>query len=78
LEGNPGLESEYNSVQPGKLDSLIDAPDNIHIISEEEANEIYMQVATQSADKKGYVKKNWTDKETRLLKWAVVTYARNR
>jgi hypothetical protein len=48
------------------------------VITDEEANELYMRMSTQSQGRKGYVKKNWTEEETKLLKWAVITYTRQR
>lgn len=49
-----------------------------NVINDEEANELYMKVSTQTQGRKGYVKKNWTEDETKLLKWAVLTYTKQR
>ncbi len=49
---------------------------DIPIITDEEANEIYLKMTLQSQNRKGYIKKNWSDEETKLLKWAVITYTR--
>lgn len=57
-----------------KTDDDID----LNVITDEEANELYMKVSMQSAGRKGYVKKNWNEEETKLLKWAVLTYTRQR
>ena len=46
----------------------------ITIISDLEADEIYQKVSSQLSNRKSYIKKNWTDEETKLLKWAVITY----
>jgi hypothetical protein len=35
-----------------------------------------MKVTSQTAGRKGYAKKNWSEDETKLLKWAVITYTR--
>lgn len=48
------------------------------MIDDEEANEIYQKVSLQASGKKGYAKKNWSEEETKLLKWAVVTYTKQR
>jgi hypothetical protein len=58
------------------MDDDIEIDDNV--IDDEEANDLYMKVSSQSQGRKGYVKKNWTDDETKLLKWAVVTYTKQR
>lgn len=50
--------------------------DDFQIISNNEANAIYQKVSAQSQTRKGYIKKNWSEEETRLLKWAVITYTR--
>jgi len=47
-------------------------------MNDEEANEVYMKISQQTQGRKGYMKKNWSDEETRLLKWAVVTYTKKR
>ena len=48
------------------------------MMNDEEANEVYMRISQLSQGRKGYMKKNWSDEETRLLKWAVLTYAKKR
>jgi hypothetical protein len=48
------------------------------MITDEEANEIYMRISRQVAGKNAFVKKNWTEAETNLLKWAVMTYTKQR
>ena len=50
----------------------------MNVISDEEANDIYLRMAAQSSVRKGFIKKNWAEDETRLLKWAVVTYTRQK
>jgi hypothetical protein len=35
-------------------------------------------MAAQSSSSKGFIKKNWAEDETRLLRWAVVTYTRQK
>lgn len=35
-------------------------------------------MSQQSETRRGYIKKNWSEEETRLLKWAVVTYTRQK
>jgi hypothetical protein len=50
----------------------------VAIITDEEANEIYLRMATQSQARKGFIKKNWAEEETKLLKWAVITYTRQK
>lgn len=35
-----------------------------------------MKISMQSTGKKGYAKKNWNEDETKLLKWAVLTYTK--
>lgn len=49
---------------------------SVQIITDEEANEIYMRMAAQSQQRKGFIKKNWAEEETKLLKWAVITYTK--
>ena len=51
---------------------------DINVISDEQANEIYLRMAVQSQARKGFIKKNWSEEETRLLKWAVITYTRQK
>jgi hypothetical protein len=51
---------------------------DIQVITDEEANEIYLKVSTHVQNRKGYIKKNWTEDETKLLKWAVITYTKQR
>ena len=55
----------------GKLDAL-------KTLTDEEANEIYQKVSALSQGRKGYITKNWSDDEARLLKWAVLTYTRQK
>jgi len=50
----------------------------LNIITDEEANEIYLRMAAQSSSRKCFIKKNWAEDETKLLKWAVVTYTRQK
>lgn len=50
----------------------------VSVITDEEANEIYLRMATQSQARKGFIKKNWAEEETKLLKWAVITYTRQK
>lgn len=50
----------------------------ISVIPDEEANEIYLRMAVQSQARKGFIKKNWAEEETKLLKWAVITYTRQK
>jgi len=33
-------------------------------------------MAAQSQARKGFIKKNWAEEETKLLKWAVITFTR--
>lgn len=47
-------------------------------LTDEEANEIYQKVSALSQGRKGYIKKNWSDDEARLLKWAVLTYTKQK
>ena len=65
-----GLDAEEHKEEEEDID--------FQIINDEEANELYMKVSTQTQGRKGYVKKNWTEDETKLLKWAVGTYTRQR
>lgn len=51
---------------------------SLDVIKDEEANEIYQRVSLQSQNKKGYIKRNWSDEETKLLKWAVITYTKQK
>ena len=44
------------------------------VLNDEEANEIYMKITSQCVGRKSYAKKNWSEEETKLLKWAVVKY----
>jgi len=37
-----------------------------------------LKVSQQVQNRKGYIKKNWSEDETKLLKWAVITYTRTR
>ncbi len=48
------------------------------VISDQEANEIYLRMQAQSLTRKGYIKKNWAEEETKLLKWAVQTYLKQK
>ena len=48
------------------------------VISDQEANEIYLRMQAQSLTRKGYIKKNWAEEETKLLKWAVSTYLKQK
>jgi hypothetical protein len=41
-------------------------------------NDIYLRMAAQSSSSKGFIKKNWAEDETKLLRWAVVTYTRQK
>jgi hypothetical protein len=51
---------------------------DLNVITDLDANEIYMRMSQQSVNRKGYFKKNWSDEETKLLKWAVFTYTRQK
>lgn len=62
------------SVGPGGLDEV----HPVNIIQDEEANEIYLRMAAQSQARKGFIKKNWAEEETKLLKWAVIIYTRQK
>lgn len=64
-----GPNADANDLGPGT---------DIQVITDQEANEIYLKVSQHVANRKGYIKKNWTDDETKLLKWAVITYTRQR
>ena len=55
-----------------------EAENAMSIISDGEANEIYQKISSQTQTRKGYIKKNWSEEETRLLKWAVLTYTRQK
>lgn len=55
-------------------DDLLD----IQVITDEDANEIYLKVSQHVSNRKGYIKKNWSDDETKLLKWAVITYTKQK
>lgn len=48
------------------------------VLNDDEANEIYMRVTASCAGKKTYAKKNWNEDETKLLKWAVIKYTKQR
>ena len=50
----------------------------MQVITDEEADEIYQRISSQSQSRKGYIKKNWSEEETRLLKWAVITYTKQK
>ncbi len=49
-----------------------------NVISDQEANDIYLKISAQSQNRKGYIKKNWSEEETHLLKWAVLTYTKQK
>lgn len=51
---------------------------DIITIADEEAHATYAHLAGLQTGKKGYIKKNWSDQETKLLKWAVVRYAKEK
>ena len=51
---------------------------DMSIIPDDEANEIYLKISSLSQCRKSYIKKNWTEEETRLLKWAVITYTKQK
>ena len=51
---------------------------NVKVISDEEANDIFLRMAAQSQARKGFIKKNWAEEETKLLKWAVFTFTRQK
>ena len=59
-------------------ESLGGATPALSAISDEEANDIYLRMAAQSSSSKGFIKKNWAEEETKLLRWAVVTYTRQK
>ena len=59
-------------------DSLAGATPALSAISDEEANDIYLRMAAQSSSSKGFIKKNWAEEESKLLRWAVVTYTRQK
>jgi hypothetical protein len=59
-------------------ESLAGATPALSAISDEEANDIYLRMAAQSSSSKGFIKKNWAEEETKLLRWAVVTYTRQK
>lgn len=63
-------QSSENAVEGGFEDH------DIPIINDEEANEVYLKISLQTQNRKGYIKKNWAEEETKLLKWAVITYTR--
>jgi hypothetical protein len=46
----------------------------VETINDEEANEIYLRISALSKTRKAYIRKNWTEEESRLLKWAVHKY----
>jgi hypothetical protein len=50
----------------------------VKVISDEEANDIFLRMAAQSQARKGFIKKNWAEEETKLLKWAVITFTRQK
>lgn len=59
-------------------ENLAGAMPTLSAISDEEANDIYLRMAAQSSSSKGFIKKNWAEDETKLLRWAVVTYTRQK
>ena len=59
-------------------ESLAGGTPALSAISDEEANDIYLRMAAQSSSSKGFIKKNWAEEETKLLRWAVVTYTRQK
>jgi hypothetical protein len=59
-------------------ESLAGPTPTLSAISDEEANDIYLRMAAQSSSSKGFIKKNWAEDETKLLRWAVVTYTRQK
>jgi hypothetical protein len=59
-------------------ESLTGGTPALNAISDEEANDIYLRMAAQSSSSKGFIKKNWAEEETKLLRWAVVTYTRQK
>ena len=48
------------------------------IITDEEANILYTKVTALTQGRKCYSKKNWSEEETKLLKWAVNKYTQER
>ena len=48
------------------------------MITDEEANDIYLRMAALSQQRKGFIKKNWGEEETKLLHWAVITYTKQK
>ncbi|CDW82128.1 myb-like dna-binding domain containing protein [Stylonychia lemnae] len=73
-------ESHSQLKNLNEKDEVQTIPDDAEIITitDEEANEIYLKVCLQVQNRKGYIKKNWSDDETKLLKWAVITYTKQR
>jgi len=47
-------------------------------MKDEEANEVFVRIMQQCVGRKSFAKKNWSDEETALLKWAVVKYTKER
>jgi hypothetical protein len=65
-------------MQGGHASSIGDHSLIISVVSDEEANEIYLLMAAQASARKGFIKKNWGEDETKLLKWAVITYTKQK
>lgn len=51
---------------------------DIKTLTDDEANELYLRIMQQCTGRKSYAKKNWSEEETQLLKWAVIKYTKER
>lgn len=73
-----GEESDEEEIQYSASNYSTHQISNVKVISDEEANDIFLRMAAQSQARKGFIKKNWAEEETKLLKWAVITFTRQK
>lgn len=74
MEGDGGESVGINTASSGAKRHIAD----MQTITDEEANTIYQKISGMTQSRKGYIKKNWSEDETRLLKWAVLTYTKQK
>lgn len=71
-------ESDEEEIQSSSNNYSTNQINKVKVISDEEANDIFLRMAAQSQARKGFIKKNWAEEETKLLKWAVITFTRQK
>jgi hypothetical protein len=71
-------ESDEEEIQSSSNNYSTHQINKVKVISDEEANDIFLRMAAQSQARKGFIKKNWAEEETKLLKWAVITFTRQK